>query len=258
MWPNGQLSVIALNGAVKGEKPTFHFTAPACEPAYDFKVAMYCWWQPSRRRWSARWPADAEEFAKIYEIVRAAVRLISREFSIFAPAKAEQAVNERLIKELDTERSTALISPGWTARAEFGLPEQVRELMRKTLDEEYRIRTKAQAAKLLMSETGEVRQGWDHFLNDAAESRNGQHAVRLAEDPTNLAQALAEVLQDRRKGAENLLNLIDKIVEAQRSADILDLVVQSETVLHQTLKMMGIPLPEAERGTLLEQLEENI
>jgi hypothetical protein len=42
------------------------------------------------------------------------------------------------------------------------------------------------------------------------------------------------VLQDRRKGAEKLLTLIDKIVEAHRSVDILDLVINSEPVLRKT------------------------
>jgi hypothetical protein len=101
------------------------------------------------------------------------------------------------------------------------------------------------------------RRRWDQFLNEAAESANAQHAVRLAEDPSNLAQALEDVLEGRKKGATELLTLIHKIIEAQQSADILDLVVKSETVLRETLKMMGIPVPDAE-GTLLAPLEGDI
>jgi hypothetical protein len=40
--------------------------------------------------------------------------------------------------------------------------------------------------------------------------------------------------------------------------DILDLVINSETVLHETLKMMGIPLPAAEGDSLLAPLEGDI
>lgn len=259
MWlMKGQLSTIGPNGVISGEGPGF-LTAPAREPAYDFEVTVYCSWQPVRRRWSSHWPPDREELAQVYEIIRGTVRLSSRDFSIFEPAKAERAINTRLAEELgNAERSGRPISPGWTARAELGLPDEVLALMRKTLDEEYGIRAKAKSTTLLMSKTGELREGWDQFLNDAAGSRNAQHAVRLAENPSNVAQVLEEVLKDRRKGAEDLLTLINKIVEAQRSADILDLVVKSETVLRETLKMMGIPLPETEEGTLLEPLEGEI
>jgi len=258
MWlVKGQLGTMAPAGIVNSGEPAFLLTAPAYEPAYDFRITMYCLWQPSRRRWSSRLPADREELAQVYEIIRKTVRLIGRKFSIFHPAQAELAINERLAQELaSNQRSGWPLSPGWTARAEVGLPDEVLDLMRKTLDKEYGIRAKAQADRLLMSETGDLRAGWDQFLNDAAESANAQHAVRLAEDPSNVAQALEEVLKNRRKGTEDLLKLIDRIVEAQRSADILDLVVKSETVLRQTLKMVGIPLTETETGTFLESLDQ--
>lgn len=253
-----QLTHVRPDGSLDS-KQRGSFTAPAREPAYDFEVAVYCSWKPPRRRWPVRWDMDSEERAYVYEIIRGTVRQSCTEFSIFAPATAEQAINARLADRLDNAaRLGGSISPGWTARAELKLPSEVLALMRKALEQEYEIRAKAKVAALLMSTTGELREGWDRFLDDAAGSPNAQHAVRLAENPRDVAQVLEEVLQDRRKGAEKLLTLIDKIVEAHRSVDILDLVINSETVLRKTLEMMGIPVPATEGGTLLAPLEGEI
>jgi hypothetical protein len=259
MWlMEGQHANVRPDGSLSS-KERGSFTAPAREPAYDFEVAVYCSWKPPRRRWPVRWEMDSGEMAYVYEIIRGTVRRSCTEFSIFAPATAEQAINARLADRLDNAAQSAQsISPGWTARAELRLPAEVLALMRKALDEEYEIRTKATAATLLMSTTGELREGWDRFLDNAAGSPNAQHAVRLAENPRNVAQVLEEVLQDRRKGAEKLLTLIDKIVAAHQSVDILDLVINSETVLRETLKMMGIPLPATDGGSLLAPLEGEI
>lgn len=259
MWlMKGELGTITPDGII-GTEDLDRLSAPAREAAYDFTVTVYCSWLPSERRWSTRWSGGREELARVHEIVRKTIRTTSRDFSIFDPARAEQAINSRLAEEFGkAQRSDWAISPGWIARVELELPDEVLALIRKTLGEEYSIRAKANVARLLMGKISELRAGWDKFLDDAAESRNAQHAVQLAEDPRNLAQVLEEVLTDRRKGAENLLGLINKIVEAQQSADILDLVVKSETVLRETLKMMGLPVPEIQEGTLIEPLEGEI
>jgi hypothetical protein len=245
-------------GILSGEDKEF-FRVPARESAYAFKVAVYCTRHPMRWRWNRQWLANGEELARVYEIIRSTVRQTGGEFSIFEPAAAEQKMNARLVSRLDgAERSDRSIVSIWTARAEVALPGEVLALMRKTVDEEYEIWAKAKATTLRMEKTEELRAGWDRFLDDAAKSRNAHHAVELVEDPRNVARVLEAVLNDRRKGAEDLLTLINKIVEAERSADILDLVVKSETVLRETLKMMGIELPEMDAGTLLAPLEDGV
>lgn len=246
-------------GGILDDEEFDSFPAPALDPAYDFKVTVYCSRQPVRRGRTRRWPAERQELGQVFEIVRDTVRQTARQFSIFDPGSAEQAINDRLASRLDgAERTDRLIFSRWAARAEVALPEEVLTLMRKALGEEFEIRAKAKATALRMAETSELRDGWDRFLDDAAKSQNAQHAVQLAENPRNIAQVLEEVLNDRRKGAEDLLTLINKIVEAQRSADILDLVVSSETVLRKTLEMMGIQLPAMEADALLTPLEGDI
>jgi hypothetical protein len=231
-----------------------YFPVPALDPAYDFKVVVYCLRESrGRRRYrSGRWLAEKEELFQVSEIIRDALRQTGRQFSIFEPGAAEQSINEQLANRLeDAARSDRAVIGRWVARAEVNLPDDVLTLMRNALNQEYEIRTKARTTASLISETEKLRVGWDRFLQDAAKSQNAQYAVRLAEDPRNIADVLKQVLDDRRRGAENLLRLIDRIVEGQRSADILDLVVQSETVLRKTLEMMGIPVPPMEADALL-------
>src|SRR6266481_3457410 len=135
MWlMEGQLTNVRPDGRLNG-KARSSFTTPAREPAYDFKVAVYCSWKPSRRRWPFRWEVDSGELAYVYEIVRGTVRSSAREFSIFEPATAEQEINARLTDRLDSAPSGRSISLGWTARAEVTLPEEVLALMRRALDE---------------------------------------------------------------------------------------------------------------------------
>jgi hypothetical protein len=246
-------------GWVPGGRELDYFPAPAAEPAYDFKVIVYCTTRPLRRSWFA-WLSvkrEALELDEVSENIRNVIRRTARNFSIFEPGLAEQAINEALIRRLSgTEGGPTFMS--WTARAEVTVPDEVLTIMRSALDEEHHIRVRAKATALRMAQTDELRQGWDRFLDDAAKSRNAHHPIELAENPDNIADVLAAVLRDRRKGAEDLVTLINKIVEVQRSADIVDLVVRSETVLRKTLEMMGIQVPELEEDSLLAPLDGDI
>jgi hypothetical protein len=244
-----------LSWVLDSQEPEY-FAAPALDPAYDFKVVVYCAKQPERRRRTIWWQADNEEFNQVYEILRDTIRQTARQFPIFQAGAAEQAINAFLVGRLDdAQRNERILTSRWAARAEVSLPDEVLTLMRNALSEQYQIRVQAKATAMRMAKTDELRQGWDRFLDDAAKSQNAEHAVQLAEDPHNIAQVLAEVLNDRRKGAEELVTLINKIVDVQRSADILDLVVRSETVLRKTLAMMGIQLPAMDEDALLAPLE---
>jgi hypothetical protein len=246
---------IGPDGRVGGEEHKF-FAAPSREAAYNFKVAVYCSWRPAHRRWPTRWRIEREDIAQVYEVIWKTVRMSTRGFSILESAAAEEATNANLVKALDyATHATTSIRAGWIARAEVHIPDEVVAVMRNAWEEEYKIEAKAKAAKLFMNTTSELRTGWDKFINDAAESKNAHHAVRLAEEPKNVAKVLDDVMQDRRKDTREFLTLIDKIVEAHRSADVLDLVVNSQSVLRKTLGLMGIPVGEEEADTLFEPLD---
>lgn len=249
------VTIIGPDGRPGGEEYSF-YDAPSREAAYNFKVVVYCFWRPAHRRWSSRWAIEREELARVHEIIRKTVRASTRAFSIFDPAAAEETTNANLVRALDSATQAAtLIRTGWTARAEVQIPNEVLAVMRKAWEEEYKIEAKAKAARLVMNTTSELRTGWDKFINEAAGSKNAHHAVRLAEEPKNVAKVLDDVMHDRREDTRKFLTLIDKIVEAHRSADVLDLVVNSQSVLRKTLRLMGIPVGEEEVDTLFEPLD---
>jgi hypothetical protein len=233
------------------------FLSPARESAYDFIISCRSSRTYYRRRWWEKKPDNHNEFYQVVNLTRRTAWLNTRNYTIFEPAAAETAINSLLSDALASAESEQLINQGWAVRAELAIPTAVRNLIRNELKEKFAIEAKARAAAALIEVTGKLRIGWDQFLDSAAGSPNAHHAVKLAEDPRNLAQVLEAVMKDRKKDANDLLLLINKIIEAQQSADILDLVVKSESVLRETLKMMGIPVPDPE-GTLLAPLEGDI
>ena len=225
------------------------FSVPARGDAYDFAATVYCTRIPAGRRWGALWSGDEEEIERLHEIVREIARATAREYSIFDAGAAEQAVNDRLRMRLDDEARTG--AGQWTVRVELTPPEEVRELMREALRKRHEIETNAEADALRREKTDELREGWRRFLDQTAADPIARYAVRLAEAPEGVAEVLKAVHDERRKGAEDLLKVIDRIAEAYQSADIVGLVVNSETVLRETLKLVGIEPPSLDPDAVL-------
>lgn len=259
MWLTARQFDAADPGSTQDSAEPEYLTAPALDPAYDFQVAVYCA-RRNERRGRLSWTfTEKRDLSRLAGIARSTIRQTTKAFSILEPAAAEQAINERLdIRLDDAYRKERMLVCRWEARAEVTLPDEVLDLMRGAFKGEHQIRANARATELRMTKTDELRQQWDRFLDDAARSQNAQHPVRLAENPDDIAGTLEEVLRGRRERAGDLLTLLDKIVEVQRSADILDLVVRSESVLRKTLEMMGIELPEVEGDALLASLSDDI
>src|SRR6266851_5124269 len=119
-----------------------YFSAPALNPAYDFRVIVYCTMRRLRRYRIGWWQAKRQELHRVSEIIRDTIRQTARQFPIVQPGAAEQAINERLARRLDgVERNNnRTIISRWTARAEVALPDEVMTLMRNAFDENYEIR----------------------------------------------------------------------------------------------------------------------
>jgi hypothetical protein len=259
MWLTGREFEAAGPARARDDQEPAYLTVPARDPAYNFKVLLYCTKLAGRRRRINSSTAEVDDLSRLADIARVTIRETARTFSIYEPAAAEQAINARLDGQLDDAyRKDRILLWRWEARAEITLPDEVLGLMRNAFKEEYQIRVNARTTELRMTETDELRQRWDRFLDEAAKSPNAQHAVRLAENPDDIAGTLEEVLNDRRVRAADLITLLAKIVEVQRSADIFELVVRSDTVLRKTLEMMGIELPEMEGDALLASLADGI
>lgn len=222
------------------------FPAPALEPAYDFTAKVFYRRIRTSRRASA-W-LDARERDGMTETVRELVREVSRRFSILEPGKAESAVNAELDRRLAA--ADPATRPAWSVRVEVVAPDEVRKMMREALQKSYEIDSRARESEQRLSWTNALYQRWAEFLDDATKNPTAPHALELAE-AKEAARVLRETLGERKSDVGEWLDLVARIVEANRSAGVLDLVVESETVLRKTLELMGIELPALASDALL-------
>jgi hypothetical protein len=224
------------------------FSSPATDPAYDFTIEAYYRKTEMNRRRTSPW-LDERERIRTSVLVRETAREISREYSIYEPGAAERAINAELVRRLGeggrVDRSV------WSARVEVRPPDEVREMLRKDLKGRYEIESRARANGLLLDMTDQLNQRWAAFLKGTAKTPAAPYALKLAEKPENFAEVLQEMLNERNKDTDEWLTLVTRIVEAHRDAGILDLVVESDTVLRKTLEMMGIELPPVDRDAPL-------
>lgn len=232
--------------ARSGDRPK-PFPAPAAEPAYDFTVKVFYRPTGAGTRRTTPW-MDARERGDMNGIVREAARQISRGYSIFEPGRAEHAINAELDRRLAGTGRAA--QPAWSARVEVTAPDEVRKMMREALQKQYEIDVRSQENERRLDRTNALHRRWVEFLNDAAKNPTAPHALELAE-ATEAARVLRVMLGDRQTDVGEWLNLVARIVEANRNAGVLDLVVESETVLRKTLEMMGIELPALTPDALL-------
>jgi hypothetical protein len=223
------------------------FPVPSAEPAYDFTVAVFYRKSGGGRRRTSLW-LDARERGETSGIVRETARQVSREYSVLEPVRAEQAINAELDRRLAGE-GRAAGSP-WSARVEVTAPDEVRTMMRTALHRRYEIDSRARENELRLHKTDVLRHRWTEFLKDAAKDPTAPHALALA-DGTDIAKVLREMIKERRNDVGEWLTLIASIVEAHQNAGVLDLVVESDTVLRRTLEMMGIELPAPDGDALL-------
>ncbi|MGW4420490.1 hypothetical protein [Streptosporangium sp. NPDC004631] len=230
------------------------FSAPALGEAFDFAVAVRLFRLPSGRR--GQWTPDREEVDHVGDLVRQTVRATTRNHSIFEPDAAEKAVNETLDRRLaETSRDTAIISR-WGARAELELPEEVKAIRRAHLIAMYEIEARAEATKLRMEKLRESSEVCEELLSEATKSSFARYAIQLTENPDNAAGIFEQMLDARQEEAEKLLTLVVKIVNAQQSAGVYDLVLASDSALREAFERLGVPLPPAGPDSLFAPLHE--
>lgn len=214
------------------------FPAPALEPAYDFEAVAFFRRVGTRRRRGTWWQDERDELKLAREYVRETTRNITRQFSIYVPGPAEDAVN-RVVRDGGLAERWRV----WAARVELNTPEPVREVMRPSLQERYETDAKAKADERRVSTTTRLCQLWGDFLAAAAKNHTAPHALKLVKEPDQAAPVLAEMLRERQADTRELIAFVTRIVEAHHSVGLLELVEESDTALRRTLEMMGLELP---------------
>ncbi|WP_431916352.1 hypothetical protein [Nonomuraea jabiensis] len=225
----------------------FVLGSPAKGDAYDFSVTLLRTATSAGKRTRALLNDEVPEAEAVLQRACQEVRSTTRRFEITEAGAAEQAANEKL-------RSISGSMTGayrWTVRAEVNVPEEIRQLNRDSHRKLHDITSDAAAALLRIKSTDEVRQKWQEFLAAVEGSARVVHAIQLAAAPEQLPQIIAELVEQRQQGAQELLGTVDRIMQSYQAVDMLDFVVSNESVLRSTLELLGLPVPPLEDDTLL-------
>jgi hypothetical protein len=58
------------------------------------------------------------------------------------------------------------------------------------------------------------------------------------------------MLAERHAKAQQLLQMVKQVMEAQQATNVFEFVASSETVLRNTLTMLGLPVPDPVPGSV--------
>ncbi|MEV4838635.1 hypothetical protein AB0K05_29320 [Nonomuraea sp. NPDC049486] len=225
----------------------FILASPAKGDAYNFSVTLFRTATSGGVRARAVFNDEVPEVEAVLQRACQEVRSTTRQFEITAAGAAEQATNDRL--QAISGSTTGVYR--WAVRAEVDVPEEIRQLNRDAYRKQHDIRADAAAALLRIESTDEVRQKWQDFLTAVVGSAQVEHAIKLAVSPDHLPQIIAELVEQRQQGAQQLLGTVDTIMQRYEREDMLNFVVSNETVLRRTLELLGLPVPPLEDDTLL-------
>jgi hypothetical protein len=224
----------------------FTFETPALDDAYLFLASARLQWEAKGKCYEETLTQEIERRrARFRLFVDDTVREVAREFAPHRAKEAEAEINRRL-------KGVRVISNGiqleCTAVTRL-LPaapvvQQQQQIWHKRIEREAR----HEAIKREIAGLRELRGLWRDFLSEGMDDWITPHAVRLAEEPVRVAAVSESMLDDRKNEAEQLVGMVNRVVAAQQGMDIFDYVVSSETVLRNTLKMMGVPVPIPDPG----------
>ncbi|MEU9834152.1 hypothetical protein AB0D67_21730 [Streptosporangium sp. NPDC048047] len=146
----------------------------------------------------------------------------------------------------------------WSAHAELALPEDARQVRRDHLSAMYRIEARALETRQRVKKLREGGEVWKDLLREAGTDPLARYAVRLAAgaEDGEIADTVEQMLDQRRKDADDLLLLVAKITEAQRTADVHEIVLASDEALRTAFKRLGIPLPQSDPDAMFGSLDE--
>ncbi|MFC6080419.1 hypothetical protein [Sphaerisporangium aureirubrum] len=222
----------------------FEFWTPALHDGFPFHVSIRLSWQvkgAGARR--ALREAVGERREAFRQRLEDAVRPVARLRAPHEPHLAEKEINElikgmRLFEEDEKVQfactATSRVTPAWPI-----VQQQQKLWLSRVAQEEMHRR-----AVLAVGRMRESREAWRSFLSEGMDDWITPYAVRLAESHEDVAGTVTEMLDYRRNEASDLIALVSQIMSAHQSTNVYDFVVSSETVLRNTLTMMGIPMPD--------------
>jgi hypothetical protein len=222
----------------------FEFWTPALNDGYPFHVSIrLCWELKGAGARNALRESVGVRRGAFRQRLEDAVRPVARRHAPHEPHLAEKEINEvikgmRLFEEDEKVQfvctATSRVTPAWPI-----VQQQQKMWLSRLAQEEMHRRAVLAAVRMR-----ESREAWRSFLSEGMDDWITPYAVRLAESREDVAGTVTEMLDYRKSEAADLLALVSQIMSAHQSTNVYDFVVSSETVLRNTLTMMGIPMPD--------------
>lgn len=234
----------------------YEFTTPANDDVFEFVVTARLDWCVKGERSFSELSADiADQRGGVHNRLREMVRDPGRRHSPFSPAEAEEDMNGALREMFDTRvHACDEVEITCTPSVHVAMSEEVRAKRQELGHRLLQIEADTEVHKLRIKKWAELRDLWLGFLQEKSEEHAVRFAVQLAEYPEHIAAVMERMREERREDANRLLEIVRSVVNAQQTANVYDLVVSSETVLRNTLEMMGLDVPS---DTVFESLADD-
>jgi len=235
---------------------TYEFSTPARDDVFEFVVTAQLHWCAKGERSLPDLSADiAEERDGVHNRLREIARDPGRRHSPFSPAQAEEDINDSIREQFQTTvHACDEVEITCTPSVHVAMSDEVRAKRQELGHSLLKIEANTEVHKLQLKKWAELRDLWLEFLKEKSEEHAVRFAVQLAERPVEIAGAMDRMRAERREDAERLLQIVNSVINAQQTANVYDLVVSSETVLRNTLKMMGLDVPS---DTVFESLADD-
>jgi hypothetical protein len=240
----------------------FEFTTPALGEAFSFMVSV-------RADWCARKTAAAADRRKAVEQeltaavdrlradlrrrVETRIRPVARSYPPYRPDALEaHLLGDSTIHCLRDGEVTCNL--GIQVAAE----EPVRQQLVASTFNRMALYNKGRLSADQAAQLTELRLIWDAFLQSGFESKDqltfqqikrkawfAPYAVALAENPTQVAVQVDNMLARRVEQAENLFKDLGDVVSDHQSLDLMDFAFQTDNALRRVLEGLGILLTDA-------------
>jgi hypothetical protein len=223
-----------------GGEEVFVIPGPAQGDAFDFDLSVSCHWFRHRSIEPASYAVQIARM-DLRRQLETQLREVSREFRPDALATAERIMNARLAEPREFEAGRLVCQV--LVRANPGSD------LRKNLQDQWRQATaadRAHEAKIrYVDQSRQLRDRWLAFLREFPEDPLALVAMRLADDPTRVADIVEAAQVNRTRTEEqaaatqeSIRKIVQQAEEDHERMDVYDFVNSYESALRELLQVL--------------------
>jgi hypothetical protein len=232
----------------KGGSWQLSLRAPAQGEIHDFQVTVHISCR-STRKIGIRQLCD-EDRADVHRRIRETVRPTARTVPPDSPGEAERNINAALARTFASQVVGAA-RMRISTYAEVGIAEELRTMHQDRERSLHEVATRAEASKRTAEKYTESRVAWEKFLDEAQRSWGARYAIRLAQDPKNVAEVFTKMSDDRKEEATQFVSNLDRVAHHLERSNVFDMVTASDTAVRHAMQALGLSVPALSPEPLL-------